>query len=54
MCGALVRSWASTCDVAAWVGLDAGGGEVELGGVGDPADRDDRDSGVDVVRGAVV
>ena len=26
--------------VAARVGLDAGGGKVELGGVGDPADRD--------------
>ena len=41
-------------NVAAWVGLDAGGGKVELGGVGDPADRDDRNRCVDVVRSAVV
>ena len=35
-------------DVAARVGLDPGGGEVEPGGVRDPADRDDGERRVDV------
>src|SRR3954454_8209708 len=35
-------------DVAAWVGLDPGGGKIEVSGVRDPPDRDDRQRRVDL------
>ena len=40
-------------NVAALFGLDAGGGKVELRGVGDPADRDNANRCIDVVRSAI-